>query len=413
MRRPKLLKRLTIDASRLQPIKQRLQPVTQRLQPVTQTAGRMRSDITRTRMLQAAKTGLAVAIAWTVAPYLPGVADNYPYYAPLGAIVAMYPTLMGSLKNAAQTLGSLAIAIVLAGAVIIFSSPSVLTMALAVGVGALIAATGWFGANREYIPVTVLFVLIIGGPDADDYSLGYLEQATLGIVVGLLVNLLIFPALTHNAVDQQLSNFRAVLSDHLAEIAEALAESWPPERDGWASGKDSLVVVSGEVRQAVLLADESRKANPRARRYRRDLKADYNDLAALETVTFHVRDITDVLTGAVWGTPIKVQLRPEMRPALSAALAAVASALRDWDTLEHREESHALATDALADLTAELDARKADANATALGASAAISMDIARILAALHARLERAEEAEVAEEAEEAEVAEQGDDSRG
>tara|TARA_R110002051_G_scaffold305021_1_gene374726 strand:- start:11240 stop:11902 length:663 start_codon:yes stop_codon:yes gene_type:complete len=169
--------------------------------------------------MQAAKTGLAVAIAWMLAPYLPGVADNYPYYAPLGAIVAMYPTLMGSMKNAAQTLGSLAVAIALAGAVINFSSPSVLTMSLAVGLGALIAATGWFGANREYIPVTVLFVLIIGGPDADDYSLGYLEQATLGIVVGLLVNLLIFPALTHNAVDQQLSNFRRVLADHLADIA--------------------------------------------------------------------------------------------------------------------------------------------------------------------------------------------------
>ncbi|MBH0099326.1 FUSC family protein [Salinibacterium sp. NSLL150] len=363
----------------------------------------MRSDITRTRMLQAAKTGLAVAIAWTIAPYLPGVADNYPYYAPLGAIVAMYPTLMGSMRNAAQTLGSLAVAIVLAGAVIIFSSPSVLTMSLAVGAGALVAATGWFGANREYIPVTVLFVLIIGGPDADDYSLGYLEQATLGIVVGLLVNLLIFPALTHNAVDQQLSNFRAVLSDHLSEIAEALAESWPPERDGWASGKDSLLAVSGEVREAVLLADESRKANPRARRYRRDVKADYEDLAALENVTFHVRDITDVLTGAVWGTPIKVQLRPELRPALSASLAALATALRDWDSVEEREEAHALAADALAALTAELDARKADANATTMGASAAISMDIARILAALNARLEHAEHEQQKQQAEQAE----------
>ncbi|MBH0054397.1 FUSC family protein [Salinibacterium sp. SWN139] len=352
----------------------------------------MRSDLTRARMLQAAKTAVAVAIAWKLAPYLPGVADNYPYYAPLGAIVAMYPTLMGSMKNAAQTIGSLAVAIVLAGAVIIFSSPSVITTSLTVGVGALIAATGWFGANREYIPVTVLFVLIIGGPDADSYSIGYLEQATLGIVVGLLVNLLIFPALTHNAVDQQLANFRAVLSSHLAEIAEALAESWPPEKDGWASGKDSLVVVSGQVREAVLLADESRKANPRARRYRRDLKADHDDLAALENVTFHVRDITDVLTGAVWGIPIKVQLRPELRPALSAALAAVATALSSWDSVEERHDAHDLATDALAALTAELDANKDTENATTMGASAAISMDIARILAALNTRLEQAEQ---------------------
>ncbi|GAA1209081.1 FUSC family protein [Rhodoglobus aureus] len=362
------------------------------LEPVKKTAWRIKSEITRARVLQAAKLALAVGIAWTIAPYLPGVADNYPYYAPLGAIVSMYPTLMGSMKNALQTLGSLVVAIVLAGAVIIFSSPSVLTMSLAVGAGALIAATGWFGANREYIPVTVLFVLIIGGPDADSYSIGYLEQVSLGIVVGLLVNVLIFPALSQNAVDQQLANFRRVLSDHLAEISEALADSWPPERDGWATAKDTLVSVSGEVREAVLLADESRKANPRARRYRRDLRADYEDLAALENVTFHVRDITDVLTGAVWGTPIKVELRPELRPTLSQALAAVSTVLSEWGSAEKREDPLAAATDALASLTAELDARKDTATATAMGASAAISMDIARILAALSSRVEQSEQ---------------------
>lgn len=364
------------------------------LEPVKKTAWRMKSEITRARVLQAVKLALAVGIAWTIAPYLPGVADNYPYYAPLGAIVSMYPTLMGSMKNALQTLGSLVVAIVLAGAVILFSSPSVLTMSLAVGAGALIAATGWFGPNREYIPVTVLFVLIIGGRDADDYSLGYLEQVSLGIVVGLLINVLIFPALSQNAVDEQLANFRRVLSDHLAEISEALADSWPPERDGWATTKDTLVSVSGKVREAVLLADESRKANPRARRYRRDLRADYEDLAALENVTFHVRDITDVLTGAVWGTPIKVELRPELRPTLSVALASVSTVLSEWGSAEERENALDSATDALASLTAELDARKDTATAGTMGASAAISMDLARILAALSARVEQSDQHE-------------------
>ena len=364
------------------------------LEPVKKTAWRMKSEITRARVLQAVKLALAVGIAWTIAPYLPGVADNYPYYAPLGAIVSMYPTLMGSMKNALQTLGSLVVAIVLAGAVILFSSPSVLTMSLAVGAGALIAATGWFGPNREYIPVTVLFVLIIGGRDADDYSLGYLEQVSLGIVVGLLINVLIFPALSQNAVDEHLANFRRVLSDHLAEISEALADSWPPERDGWATTKDTLVSVSGKVREAVLLADESRKANPRARRYRRDLRADYEDLAALENVTFHVRDITDVLTGAVWGTPIKVELRPELRPTLSVALASVSTVLSEWGSAEERENALDSATDALASLTAELDARKNTATAGTMGASAAISMDLARILAALSARVEQSDQHE-------------------
>lgn len=362
------------------------------LEPVKKTAWRMKSYITRSRILQAAKAAIAVGLAWTIAPYLPGVADNYPYYAPLGALVSMYPTLMGSVKNALQTLGSLAVGILIAGAVIILSEPNVATMSLAVGLGALIAATGWFGANREFIPVTVLFVLIIGGPDADSYSIGYLEQVSLGIVVGLLVNMLIFPELSNDVVDRQLSNYRVVLADHLSEVAEALAASWPPERDSWATCKDDLVSVSDEVRAAVLHADDSRKVNPRARRHRRDLGADYDDLAALEAVTFHVRDLTDVLAGAVWDTPIEVELRPELRPSLSVALDAVSALLRDWDSAAAQQTAYAAATDALAFLMAELDERRDSAPATSMGAAIAIAMDIARILAALRSRIEQPEE---------------------
>src|SRR6478736_1096262 len=51
------------------------------------------------RLLLVAKTALAVGIAWFIARYMPGVTDEYPYYAPLGALVSMYPTLMGSVKS--------------------------------------------------------------------------------------------------------------------------------------------------------------------------------------------------------------------------------------------------------------------------------------------------------------------------
>ncbi|WP_341952098.1 aromatic acid exporter family protein [Salinibacterium sp. TMP30] len=360
-------------------------------EPVNKRAWRIKSQITRARILHATKAAIAVGLAWTIAPYLPGVADNYPYYAPLGAIVSMYPTLMGSMKNALQTLGSLVVAIVLAGAVIVFSQPNVATMSIAVGVGALIASTGWFGGNREYIPVTVLFVLIIGGPDADAYSIGYLEQVSLGIVVGLLVNILIFPALSLDAVGRQLSNYRVVLADHLSEVAKALAESWPPELDGWASRKDALVSVSREVRAAVLDADDSRKANPRARLHRRDLGADYDDLAALEAVTFHVRDLTDVLAGAVWGTSIDIELRPELRPSLSVAIDAVSALLRDWDSDAAQRATHSSATAAVASLMKELAERRDSAPATSIGGADAIAMDLARILAALSFRVEQPE----------------------
>ncbi|TFC46659.1 FUSC family protein [Cryobacterium sp. TMT1-21] len=350
----------------------------------------MGTTATSPRIVQALKAAVAVAIAWSIAPLLPGVADDYPYYAPLGALVSMYPTLMSSVRNALQTLGGLAVGILLAGAVIVLSEPNVFTISLAVGVGAVIAASGWFGANREYIPVTALFVLIVGGPNADGYSIGYLEQMTLGILVGLAVNLLFFPPLAFEAVGHQLALFRRTLAEHLSEVADALADSWPPEKDGWASRSQELVAVGRAVRAAVSHADDSRKGNPRARLHRRDLRTDYDDLAALETVTFHVRDLTEVLTGAVWGTPVQLELRPELRPALSRALHAVAAVLRDWDPDEGATAAFTEAEAALQNLMTELDERKASAPATSMAVASTISISITRILAAL--RPEEAEE---------------------
>jgi hypothetical protein len=221
------------------------------------TSGWMKSAIAHPRLLQAVKTAVGVAIAWKLAPYMPGVADEYPYYAPLGVIVASYPTLMGSLKNAWQTLAGLAIGIILAAAVVIFSEPSVLTVALVVGVGMLFGGIRQLGAGREYVPIAGLFVLIVGGPEADGYSIGYLSQMSLGIVVGLLVNLLVAPPTRVTAAVKELSRLRGALGTHLGSVADALEASWPPEESEWSKQGDTLAGTTSSVRRALAEADEA------------------------------------------------------------------------------------------------------------------------------------------------------------
>lgn len=134
-----------------------------------------------------------MGIAWVVAQYVPGVADDYPYYAPLGALVSMYPTLMESAKSGLQTLLGLVAGIALALVVVVTVGPNWWTVPLVAGIGVLLSGTGWFGAGQEYVPMAAMFVLIIGGQNSDDYSLGYLTQMGVGVAVGIAVNLLIFP----------------------------------------------------------------------------------------------------------------------------------------------------------------------------------------------------------------------------
>lgn len=352
-------------------------------------AARLKAGVRHPELLLAAKAALAVGIAWSIAPYLPGVANDYPYYAPLGALVSMAPTLMGSVKNGLQTVAGLAIGVLLAGAVIVFSEPNVFTISLVVGIGFLISGSHWITTAREFVPVTSLFVLIVGGPNADSYSIGYLVQVCLGISVGLAVNLLILPPLRHTAAEQELSRFRTTLARHFRDISEALTESWPPEHEAWATRGDTLSRMASEVRAAVMHADECRKGNPRALIHHRDLQVDYDDVAALETVSFHVRNLTDVLAGAVWGDPLPVEVPAELRPPLGAAIGSVARILDEWDSgtgvlAPARDEAEA----ELQSLRAELE-RQRHSGAETISAAAAIDMDLRRILAALRPSVER------------------------
>jgi uncharacterized membrane protein YccC len=347
--------------------------------PVSRGIG-VASWLRHPRFILAVKTAVAVGIAWLVAPLMPGVANDYPYYAPLGALVSMSPTLMSSAKKGLQTLASLGIGIVLAGAVIVFWEPNVLTISLVVGAGMLIAASRWLTAGGEYVPVAALFVLIIGGPHADAYSFGYLVQMSVGMAVGLLVNVAVFPPLGLTAAVLRLTEFRALLAKHLDEMATALGENWPPEHEEWASRGRLLADTAEGVRGAVSHADESRKGNPRARLHHRDLENDYLDLAELETITFHVRDLTEVLAASVWGGRVSAELPVEFLPPLSETLRAVAavfSARNDGeditDAVDQAEQALSVSMDRLN------EARHGDDSD--LSTAAAVVMNLRRILA--------------------------------
>jgi uncharacterized membrane protein YgaE (UPF0421/DUF939 family) len=198
-----------------------------------------RSATSRDRLLLAAKTALAVGIAWAVAPYVPGVANDYPYYAPLGALVSMYPTLMGSARTGLQTLLGLAAGIVLATAVIATTGPSWWSIPVIVGIGVILSGSGWFGAGREYVPMAALFVLIIGGQDAETYSLGYLVQMAVGVVTGLLINVLVAPTLSSGAAAARISAFQREVAQRLREVGDAVESDSPPAHADWIRARTS------------------------------------------------------------------------------------------------------------------------------------------------------------------------------
>jgi len=346
----------------------------------------LKSAVKPARLLLAAKAALAVGIAWALAPHMPGVTDEYPYYAPLGALLSMYPTLMESMKSGLQTLLGLVAGIALALVVVVTVGPNWWTIPVVAGVGVLLSGTGWFGMGREYVPIAALFVLIIGGQNSDDYSLGYVSQMAVGVAVGLAVNLLIAPGTLTKAAAARVDAFRGQLARHLHEIGKAVSDSWPPERDGWVRDAAELADTSREVRHALDDADTSRKGNFRAMRGRHGTSDVHDRLEALDLIALRIRDISEALADAIWERPGGLGLNSKLAEPLSVACHRVADCIeRDQvDSAEAHQsrESAARAVRVLLEAVNEV----AVTSRQVIGPGVLICMQLRRILLLLRAR---------------------------
>lgn len=298
--------------------------------------------MSRPRVLLAAKTAFAASIAWYIAPYLPFTDAQYSYYAPLGAVISMYPTIMRSLRTGLQALLALAVGAALAFAVIWMPIPHVASVAIVVGIGVLIAGWHVLGDSRNWVPIAALFVLLIGGVDADRYSANYLIHVLFGILVGVAVNLLVVPPLYTRSARERLNELRDLVARHLREMAAAFTEDDPQKRD-WSRALARLENTKREVRDAVEQADEARRGNPRGRRVSDQIDEDYRRLRALERVLFFVRDLTDVLGGfeerELARFPIRVEVRQELGDAIDRTAALVAAPVHADDAPDRLDDA--------------------------------------------------------------------------
>ncbi|HEY8294082.1 MAG TPA: FUSC family protein [Micrococcaceae bacterium] len=348
----------------------------------TRGADLFKAVLAPARLQLAGKAALAAGIAWFVAPFIPGPAANYPYYAPFGALISMYPTVAGSAKQGLQSLIGLAVGVGLAFSLVTLGRPSPISVAVVIGVGVILSGIPRIGAGKDWIPMAALFVLVIGGSNAQSFSVGYIVQTGVGVVIGLGVNLLIFPPLRFNAAASSLEQDRLELAGQLEDMGAAIVETWPPDHKDWSRRQQRLTDAAKAVRQAVGEADLSRRANPRRRFHQRDIGADYVHVRALERVTFHVQDITEVLSDAIWETPQDTPVPAELSAPLSGALLATGSLIRCWNEKDV-EEALSAATAAVEDASADYHRIRSPQKPVSVAAS--IAMSLTRIIRVVRA----------------------------
>jgi hypothetical protein len=265
---------------------------------------------------------------------VPFADQKYAYYAPVGAVISMYPTLARSARSGLQTLIGLAIGIAiglgLGIGLLLAGVPSAVVVGLVAGFGMLLGGLRLLGVGRDWITLTALFVLLVGGGGAEDYSLSYLINVGFGILVGVVINLLVVPPLFLRKAAQTLTMLRDMVAHHMRELADAFAHGAQND-DDLRAATDRLAATAAAVRGEVQEANESRRGNPRSRGQGGQAEENYRRMRALERTVFFVRDLADVLllieqaesTGDVADGDLEGRARRQLVSAIERAAALV------------------------------------------------------------------------------------------
>jgi uncharacterized membrane protein YgaE (UPF0421/DUF939 family) len=282
------------------------------------------------RVPLALKSAAAASIAWLVVQPLSGVADRYPYYAPLGAVVAMGTTVVSSLRTSLQSVLALALGAALGIGTRLVPWPEVVALAVVVAVGTMLGGWWRIGAMASWVPISGLFILIIGRSDPDDYAAAYVGLTALGALVGVVVNAAI-PPLPLTAARASEAALLETLADQLDDLAEGLEQDPLLTAEQWEERQHAIEPQTERLREMVEETTEARRINWRAHRWQDLADRHYAQARALQQLSFLVEDITWLVVEREHAGRRQVALGPTLRPAAAAALRAMATALRSVD----------------------------------------------------------------------------------
>ncbi len=252
---------------------------------------------TSRRLILALKTAVAAAIAWFFAPIVPFADADYSYYAPLGVLVSMYPTVADSARAGLQSLIGLAcgIAIGFGGlAIVAAGAPGIVALGVVVLVGVALGGIRALGVGRDWVALAGLFVLLLSKNDPDGFSTSYLATMAFGVLIGVVANFVLVPPLYLQSARDRLSELRAAVTAALDRAADSAAKGAPDaaslKEDGEALA-EMAIAVAADVDEA----SRSERANLRARGVGGVHDENAQRWWGLERATYLTRDLLDVL----------------------------------------------------------------------------------------------------------------------
>lgn len=340
------------------------------------------------------RVALAAGLSWQLATLLPSPLSDYAYYAPLGAIVTVHPTVADSASAAWRTVLAVLLGTGLGVTVHGFSPlPTALTLAVLVALAVGLEQWRVLGQNSSWVTFAAVFALTIGGSEPAEYVLSYTGLVLLGGVVGVLVTTLLFPPLQLTQARRQISRTRALLAGHLEGIAEALRDARELDPEQEQRRLDELDQALDSMRDAERIVERARRANPRARRWREPAERIRAESRALDRTAVLVDDVSTLVVEQQPHLHGEENSDPSTAQRIAGALDGLAGVIRtpyhagdDHGTDERDLRIHT-AGDALDSLTDRLRRTTVDDDPAYL-TIAAVAVGVQRSLLALDAQRE-------------------------
>jgi len=240
------------------------------------------------RSRRAVKAAIAAVAAWGLAKYAAGQPD--PYFAPLAALLGVYPTVARSLREGFQYVGGFLLGAALAVPAGILLGPGVAGIAVIVFGGILLSGWRRLGDQSAQVTFTALFVLLLGGHQPAHYVTHRLIEVGIGVATGLAVNIAVFPPLQLRPAEHAIQRW----GEHVACALEVLADAAGNPHSAtqsWPQLDTQLTQAAEQGRAAARSARESLRWNPRARVHQAVPRPDRAVLDSLEELTTRTRAI--------------------------------------------------------------------------------------------------------------------------